>query len=294
VNPALAGLTAMALYGLALVGLRLARTAPPSLRGVQQGTAAVQRPSPAATLRGRVGRRFGPHVLRAMGPPARRRLEHRLDIAGRPDRLSIAGFAETRAADVATCTVIGLGATTISPLLLPALVVYGWYRFELQLRARGRTRQQQIERDLPDFLDILSVTVQAGMKFRAALRRVAEQLDSPVSDEFRIALQQMDVGASRRAAFEGVRDRNDSPSLNRFIGALLQAEELGAPLSDAMARISRDMRTAFGQRVRKQAAEAAPKVSLVATILLMPGAALLLIGGLIIGSDLDLGGIVGG
>ena len=293
-NPALSGLLALVLYATALVGLRMARTAPPSLRGIEQGPAASPRRSAVGALRDRVGRRFGPAVLRAMGPAARRRLEHRLDTAGRPGRLTIAGVAEARAADVATCAVIGLGATAITPLLLPVLVVYGWYRLELQLRARGRARQQQIERDLPDFLDILGVTVQAGMKFRAALRRVGEQLDSPVSEEFRIALQQMDVGASRRDAFEGVRERNDSPSLNRFVGALLQAEELGAPLTDAMVQISRDMRTAFGQRVRKQAAEAAPKVSLVATILLMPGAALLLIGGLIIGSDLDLGGIVGG
>jgi tight adherence protein C len=294
VSPALTGLAAVVLYGTALAGWRLARSAPPSLRGVAQDVLSPSRRTLVGVARDHVGRRFGPQVLRTMGPRGRQRLEHLLDAAGRPDRMTIARAAEVRAADVATCTVIGLGATVISPLLLPPLAVYGWFRHQLLLRARARARQQRIERDLPDFLDILGVTVQAGMKFRAALRRVGEQLDSPVSEEFRIALQQMDVGASRRAAFEGVRDRNDSPSLNRFVGALLQAEELGAPLTDAMVQISRDMRAAFSQRVRKQAAQAAPKVSLVATILLMPGAALLLIGGLLIGSDLDLGGLTGG
>ncbi|HUG83154.1 MAG TPA: type II secretion system F family protein [Euzebya sp.] len=293
-NPGLFGLAAMVLYITTLLGWRLVRTAPVALRSFEDGRVVHERRSLVGALRGGVGRRLGPVIMRRMSGRSRRRLEHYLDAAGRPDRMTIASVAQVKAADAVICAVIGVGATLIHPVLLPAVTVYGWFRQDLQLRGAARKRQSQIERDLPDYLDILGVTIQAGLKFRGALRRVGEQFESPVAEEFRIALQQLDVGASRRAAFEGVRERSDSPSLNRFVGALLQAEELGAPLTDAMVSISRDMRKTFAQNIRKQAAKAAPKVTLVATILLMPGAALLLIGGLVIGGDIQLGGLFGG
>lgn len=292
-NPATVGLSALGIYVLTLVGMRLVRTPSASLRHIDAVGRPMSSPSLVGALRARIGRAFGPAVLRTFSTARRQRIEHRLDAAGRPDRVTIHAFAATKAADTATCLVLGVAATVYTIWLLPVLMVYGWFRADLRYRGLATKRQARIERDLPDFLDILGVTVQAGLKFRSAIRRVGEQFESPVSEEFRTALQQMDVGASRRSAFEAIRDRNDSVSLNRFVGSLLQAEELGAPLSDAMEAISRDMRKAFGQRVRKAAAEAAPKVSLAATLLMMPGAALLLIGGLILGSDLDFGSLTG-
>ena len=98
----------------------------------------------------------------------------------------------------------------------------------------GRLRQEQIERDLPDFLDILAVTVRAGLGYRLALGRVAEALGGPVGEEMLVALRQMSLGATRRAAFEALRDRNASEQLSSFVAAQLQAEELGVPLSEAL------------------------------------------------------------
>ncbi|WP_370325439.1 type II secretion system F family protein [Euzebya sp.] len=293
-TPGLIGLAALGVYAVALVGLRLVRTPSAGLVGVDGGGPVRAQRSLVGALHAALGRRLEPLIRRTMTEGSRRRLEHWLDAAGRPDRWGIADVIRAKGGDTGICVLLGIGAMTLHPLLGPVMVVYGYLRRDLQLRSAARRRQAQIERDLPDYLDILGVTVQAGLKFRGALRRVGEQFDSPVAEEFRIALQQLDVGASRRAAFEGLRDRNDSPSLNRFVGALLQSEELGAPLTDAMASIARDMRKVFSQNVRRDAAKAAPKVTLVATVLLMPGAALLLIGGLLIGGDIQLGGLFGG
>lgn len=293
-SPALVGFGALAIYGLALSGWRLARTTSPLALGASF-LAAGARPQRSLVGAGRqvIARSLGPLVLRSMGNRSRRRIEHWLDAAGRPQRQTIVDVARTKAADTGTALVLGMGAVLISPFLLPAITLYGYFREDLQLRAKAKARQSRIERDLPDYLDVLGVTIQAGLKFRGALRRVGEQFDSPVSEEFRIALQQIDVGSSRRASFAGVRERNDSPSLDKFIGALLLAEELGAPLTDAMVSIAQDMRKTFSQDVRKRAAKAAPKVTLVATLLLMPGAALLLLGGLLIGGDVSIGGVFG-
>lgn len=294
-SPALVGLGAVAVYGLALVGWRLARTTSPLVLGglVLADGARPQRSLVGAGRRA-IARSLGPLVLRSMGNRARRRIEHCLDAAGRPQRQTIGDVAGTKAADTVTCFVIGVGACAITPFLLLPITLYGYFRQDLRLQAKAKKRQVRVERDLADYLDVLGVTIQAGLKFRGALRRVGEQFESPVSEEFRIALQQIDVGSSRRAAFTGVRERNDSPSLDKFVGALLLAEELGAPLTDAMVSIAQDMRKSFSQDVRKRAARAAPKVTLVATVLLMPGAALLLLGGLLIGGDVNFGGAFGG
>ena len=83
-----------------------------------------------------------------------------------------------------------------------------------------------LERDLPDFVDILSITVRAGTGYRAALDRVSASLSGPPAEEIRLTLRQMDLGATRREAFEALRKRNDSRTLDIFVGAQLQAEDL--------------------------------------------------------------------
>ena len=119
-----------------------------------------------------------------------------------------------------------------------------WFLPDILLRAPGRLRQERIERDLPDFLDILAVTVRAGLGYRSALQRVAESLGGPAGEEILTALRSMDLGATRRDAFLALRTRNDSESLSTFVGAQLQAEELGVPLSEALNDIALDMRRA--------------------------------------------------
>ena len=113
-----------------------------------------------------------------------------------------------------------------SPLLLLLALVVGWFGPDVWLAREGRLRQERIERDLPDFLDILAVTVRAGLGYRAALGRVAEELGGPISEEMLTALRQMELGASRRQAFLALRERSTSESLASFVAAQLQAEEL--------------------------------------------------------------------
>lgn len=293
-TPLILGFSSLVVYAVGLIGFRMTRQPSGAATAVGIDGSQRQQQSVLTRFRRAFGQRVGPRVLAAMSDRHKARLEHWLDAAGRPDRLTLGEVAGIKAADTVIFTLIGAVLTWIFPIFLPFGILYGFFRQDLTLQSAAKKRQEQIERELPDYLDILGVTIQAGLKFRGALRRVGERFESPVADEFRIALQQMDVGASRRAAFEGIRERNDSPSLNRFVGALLQAEELGTPLTDSMIAISKDMRKLFGQNVRKRAAKAVPKVTLVATTVLMPGAALLLIGGLLIGGEINPGAALGG
>ena len=173
----------------------------------------------------------------------------------------------------------------MSPLLLAAGALLGWYGLDIGLSRTGRLRQERIERDLPDFLDILAVTVRAGLGFRAALTRVAESLGGPAGEEIVLTLRQMDLGVSRRDAFLALRDRNSSPQLAAFVAAQLQAEELGVPLSEALNDIAADMRRAAHQDARKRAAKAAPRVSLIVTSLIVPGSMIVIFTAMFLGAD---------
>jgi tight adherence protein C len=170
----------------------------------------------------------------------------------------------------------------------------GWFAPDVWLSREGRLRQERIQRELPDFLDILAVTVRAGLGYRAALGRVAQELGGPLGEEMLTALRQMELGASRRQAFLALRDRSSSESLATFVAAQLQAEELGVPLSQALNDIAEDMRRAMHQDARRRAARAAPRVSVIVTTLIVPGAMILILVGMLLGSDVSESGLFGG
>jgi tight adherence protein C len=164
-----------------------------------------------------------------------------------------------------------------SPLLVLVLGGAGWLAPDVWLSRAGRLRQEAIERTLPDFLDILAVSVRAGLGYRYALRRVAESLSGPVAEEMLTVLRQMELGRTRREAFLALRERNRSDALKAFVAAQLQAEELGVPLAEALNDIAADMRRVAHQDARRRAQRAAPRVSLIVTTLIVPGAMILIL-----------------
>jgi tight adherence protein C len=147
---------------------------------------------------------------------------------------------------------------------------------------------------MPDFLDVLAVTVSAGLSFRHALARVADSMPGALADEFTIALRQMDLGTPRREAFEDLRSRNSSEALNQFVTAILQAEELGAPLANALVEIASDMRRESAQWAKRKAQKNTPKVTAVTAALVLPAFMLLVVGAMFFGTGVDISDISGG
>jgi tight adherence protein C len=247
-------------------------------------------------IRAAIGRRFGRTALVLMSQKRRALIRHRLDAAGRPGGLTtVEAYASVKAASTVLFGLGGLvlGLLLSNPVLVPLFAALGWMQTDFAVAAQARRRQARIERDLPDFLDVLALTVGAGLGFRTALARVSDMMGGPLGQEVRIALQQMGYGAARRSAFEGIRDRNDSESLSQFMTALLQAEELGAPLADTLDDIAEDMRKSFAQRARREAARAVPRVSLITTMIIVPAVVVLLLAAMYIGSGLAGGGLFG-
>ncbi|MEU0273472.1 type II secretion system F family protein, partial [Streptomyces sp. NPDC006307] len=179
-------------------------------------------------------------------------------------------------------------------VLAVLLFVYGWFWTDVVIRSAISRRKDDIERTLPDFLDVLAVVVSAGLGFRQALERVAEKYEGPWADELRITLRQMDMGVSRRDAFEQLRRRNQSEQVSMFVSALQQGEELGAPIVDTLIQIADDMRRTDAQNARRKAAKAVPKATLIVTSFMLPGTMILIAVGFYYASGVNFDDMFGG
>lgn len=242
----------------------------------------------------RLGIRWAPMVMRMMGPARIAKMRARIDHAGHPHGLTVERYAARRAVYGALG---GIGALVLfargSWFLALLLLAYGWWWADLGILLAVRRRRDDIERTLPDFLDVLAVVVSAGLGFRQALERVNSVYQGPWSDEIRVALRQMDVGVSRRDAFDQLRKRNRSDQVGQFVTALQQGEELGAPIARTLLQIATDMRRTEAQNARRRAARMVPRATGVITTLLVPATMILLIAGTIIGSQIHFGDVFG-
>ena len=241
---------------------------------------------------GRLTQRF---LLNIYGAERVRRLSWQLRAAGQPAGLTAQVFIQREAGFATVGLLVMLlavlnGQTLIGVAVGVLFVV--WMHSWLYLTARRR--QEMIERDLPDFLDVLAVTVAAGLPFRVALQRVSDQYSGPLTEEMRLTLREMQLGVPRRDALEGLRERTRSDSTSAFVTALLQSEELGTPLEEALKQIAQEVRRQRGQQVRRAAAKAQHKVSLVVTMFIVPGAIILIVGGMLLNNISMIKGLFNG
>ena len=285
------GLLAMAVYVVAILGVVMVRDRGPEDRFEQElGTGTRERQSLVDVLEQRLGPAGAPLVRRMQldHPGRREKVRQRIDSAGRPGGLTVERYARRKGAFV----VIGFGVALfmlISGSIVSAVAILflGLFAFDAWLQGTARRRQDALERSLPDFLDILAVCVSAGIAFRPALARVAESSEGPVREEMQLVLRQIALGAPRRDAFEALRQRNSSDGVSTFVTAVQQAEELGVPLTDALVDLARDMRQEAFQHARQRAQKAAPRVSVVTTAVIAPGAVIIIIAGLFANVDLS-------
>ena len=174
---------------------------------------ATERSSVTAKLVEAMAVRLGPRLAPSLRATRRTALEHKLDYAGRPGRDDRPAVHRpqggARAAARPRCRRAACCCSAPAGSCIPVLAAAGWFAPDVYLSRAGRLRQEAIERTLPDFLDILAVSVRAGLGYRYALRRVAESLGGPVGEEMLIVLRQIDLGQDRRDAFLALRERND-------------------------------------------------------------------------------------
>lgn len=292
---ALAAVLGLAVYG-AFHGIRMYRA---DAKLPSDLAVALEVGSSRTTVTGsaidRLGMRYAPHVLRLMGPRRVDAIRRKLDKAGNPGGITVDRYAARRAVYGVLGSLVALGMLMNGHLVVAVFfLLYGLFWTDVLLRAAISRRKDDIERTLPDFLDVLAVVVSAGLGFRQALERVAEKYEGPWADELRITLRQMDMGMSRREAFEQLRKRNESDQVSMFVSALQQGEELGAPIVDTLIQIANDMRRTDAQNARRKASKAVPKATLIVTSFMLPGTMILIVAGFYYASNVNFNDIFGG
>ena len=243
----------------------------------------------------RLAKQFAPQLAVLLGPRAIANLRRRIDLAGRPEGMTVDSFLQlvVKYGIILTFTsfVFLLSGSLFSALLaIVAIPILPLSR----LSGQQRRRRTSIDDELPDFLDVLAVTVGAGIGFRSALERVASRFDGPLHEELSFTLHQLDVGVPRRQAFSNLRERCDSEAMSAFVSAFLQAEELGSPLTEAISGIAKDSRREASQRARQRAARTVPRVTLLVSMVMVPPTIIIIGVGMYLGSGADFSGVLGG
>ncbi len=194
--------------------------------------------------------------------------EKRLALAGNPGDLRVADWLGIKAVGALVFAlvfgfVIGflVMGDPIAGLLMAAVgLLFGYIAPEFWLGRRVKARQKAILLMIPDALDLLTISVRAGLGFDAALGKVVEKMVGPLPDEFRRALAEVRVGKARREALRDIVPRTEVQPLSNFIGAIIQAEQLGVSISKVLQVQSEQLRVERRQRAEETAAKAPIKM----------------------------------
>lgn len=229
----------------------------------------LQAPFVERTLRPLVKRLSG-SVSRVTSSNFTERTEKRLALAGNPGDMRVADWLGIKAIGTIVggilffllFVVVGLMDLpfVIALLMTGVGALLGYTLPEFWLGGRVRKRQHAILLMIPDALDLLTISVRAGLGFDSALGKVVEKLQGPLSDEFRRALAEVRVGKQRRDALRDIVARTEVPPLTNFIGAIIQAEQLGVSISKVLQVQSEQLRIERRQRAEEQAAKAPIKM----------------------------------
>jgi len=202
-------------------------------------------------------------------------LQRRLDLAGNPgswtpDRvLAAKGIGLLGLGGLGA--LYGLGRSPAWLVLAAGLgALIGFFVPDVLLYNSGSKRQAKIQTALPDALDMLTVCVEAGLGFDAALVQVARNTTGPLAGEFARALQEMQLGASRTQALRAMTARTTVPELRVFVSALTQATELGIAVAHVLREQAREMRLKRRQRAEEKAQKVPVKIVFPLVLCLFP------------------------
>jgi tight adherence protein C len=193
-------------------------------------------------------------------------MQEKLNLAGRPWGLTVGGLLVLKVISTIVLGVVGSGLVVLllgtqMPMLLvgPAGgLILGYLAPDLELSRRIRRRQRELLKALPSALDLLTISVEAGLGFDAAMARVCEKYHNPLSAEFAQVLNEIRLGRPRTEALDDMARRNKVEELNNFIQAVIQSEQLGVGIANVLRIQSEEIR----RRRRQRAEEAGQKAPL--------------------------------
>jgi tight adherence protein C len=227
----------------------------------------LQRPFSERFLRPAI-ERLGSVMSRSTPQKARQNLMNRLDLAGRPGNLTPEDFAAVRIVAAAVMAAAGLGIGLLLAnvvylvISLAAGAILGFYLPVLWLKQKVDARRSEIQKGLPDAMDLLVIAVDAGLGFDAALARVTDKYKNALSDEFAKVLREVSLGRPRLEAMDEMGRSSGVEDLHNFIQAIIQSEQFGTGIGKILRIQADEMRRKRRQRAQEKAAQATLKMML--------------------------------
>ncbi|MGB9640147.1 MAG: type II secretion system F family protein [Anaerolineales bacterium] len=232
-----------------------------------------------------LARKFGELATRFTPQSALQGTAHKLELAGSPRGLDPTIFWASRfiVALIAGGIILFLFTLGLKDwswgrkfLVIAIFAILGFYIPELLLTSRIQRRQHEIRKAMPDALDLLTICVEAGLGFDAAMAKVAEKWDNELSLAFARALREMQLGKLRREALKDMADRIGIPEMTSFVAAVIQSEQLGVSMAKVLRIQSDQMRVRRRQLAEEEAHKAPIKMLIPLALLIFPSICIVL------------------
>ena len=180
--------------------------------------------------------------------------------------------------------VYGLMLSAMIPFFFSILLVFlGWAYVDIWLKDKIKQRKSEIRVRLPFLLVMLTLSVEAGLEFTAAVNKIVARMDpSALREELTIFLRQMQLGMSRRDALKAMAERSDLPEVNSMVASLIQAAEMGSSIGGALRTQSEIMSAERFSQAEKKGAEASQKMLIPMILFIVPAILLIILGPLVI------------
>jgi len=169
----------------------------------------------------------------------------------------------------------GVGLALLGALILGAV---GFLAPDYALTLKGRSRRERIRADLPDALDLLAVSVEAGLGFDGAVAKLSEHMEGPLAEEFGLTLSEMRIGESRQEGLKRLAERVDAPEISSFVRAIIQADTLGTTLGRILRVQAADSRLRRQAAAEEQAMKAPIKMLFPTVLFIFPAMFLVILG----------------
>jgi tight adherence protein C len=233
---------------------------------------------PALSSLGNIAKRLTPGDSRV-------RIERRLALAGSPQGWTPERVAAAKLAGAVLGGVLGVALAKIAGASGPSFIGlgiliagFGFFIPNAILASRAEDRQEEIRKVLPDTMDLLTISVEAGLGFDAAVAQVMTNVPGVLSQEFSRMLQEMRLGVGRQDAFRNLADRTDVEELRSFILAMVQADKFGVSIANVLRAQAHELRIKRRQRAEEKAMKVPVKILFPMIFCVMPALFVVILG----------------
>ena len=213
---------------------------------------------------------------RISGADTAERIRRKLDLAGNPGGWTVDRVLSGKVIGAVVGLVVGvlfsfmLGSLTVKLLVIGGVTLAGFFAPNLYLYQRAYERAERLQKELPDAIDLLTISVESGLGFDAAVQQVARNTEGPLAEEFSRVLREMQIGQGRGEALRALGERTNVPDVRTFVGAMVQADSFGIPIAQVLRVQSAEMRVKRRQRDKEKAQQVPVKITIPLIFCILP------------------------